>query len=281
MITPPVDDPGLFGEVAAANALSDVYAMGGRPVTALNLVFFPSGKLGPEVLAGIVAGAGRKIAQAGAALAGGHSVDDEEPKFGLAVTGVVHPDRIWRNRGVRPGDHLVLTKPLGSGVLFNAHRKRILPAASLDACLDVVTRLNARAAEVLSGFEVHAATDVTGFGLLGHALGMARASEVTLDFRFDDLPFLRDAVEMYRRGVTTKANAGNHELVGGSLAVRRRLAPHESEMLIDPQTSGGLLAAVPAAESGAVVEALRAAGLADARVVAVAGPLGERLLVVS
>lgn len=281
MITPPVDDPGLFGEVAAANALSDVYAMGGRPVTALNLVFFPSGKLGPEVLAGIVAGSLRKIAEAGAALAGGHSVDDEEPKFGLAVTGVVHPDRIWRNRGVRPGDHLVLTKPLGSGVLFNAHRKRILPPASLDACLAVVTRLNARAAEVLSRFQVHAATDVTGFGLLGHALGMARSSQVTFDFRFDDLPLMRDAVEMYRRGVTTKANAGNHELVDASLAVKRRLAPHEAEMLIDPQTSGGLLAAVPPAESGAAVDALRAAGLADARVVAVAGPAGERLLVVS
>ncbi|HUJ73860.1 MAG TPA: selenide, water dikinase SelD, partial [bacterium] len=178
-ITPPVDDPYLFGQVAAANALSDVYAMGGKPLTCMNLVGFPSKKLPGEVLKQIVAGAMGKIQEAGAVLVGGHSTEDEEPKFGLSVTGVVHPDKIWRNDTARVGDKLVLTKPIGSGVLFNANRKGLVSATALQACLGWCTQLNKVPAEVAAGFEIHACTDITGFGLAGHTFNMAKGSLTT------------------------------------------------------------------------------------------------------
>ncbi|MDP4858414.1 MAG: selenide, water dikinase SelD, partial [Desulfobacterales bacterium] len=179
-ITPPVNDPYVFGQIAAANALSDVYAMGGRPITCLNLAGFPSKKLGLDVLNQIVAGGLSKITEAGAVLAGGHTTEDEEPKYGLAVTGIVHPLRFWSNAGARPGDALVLTKPLGSGVLFNANLKGWVSTEALTECLTVITQLNRTAAEIMQGFEIHAATDITGFGLSGHAFEMARGSQVQL-----------------------------------------------------------------------------------------------------
>ena len=167
-ITPPVDDPVWFGRIAAANSLSDVYAMGGRPLTALSLVMFPAKKLGLEVLRGILQGGYEKVAEAGASLCGGHSVEDEEPKYGLAVTGLVNPRRILTNTGVRPGDVLILTKPIGTGVLFNANRSRKLPWSELEPVLTEVAALNRLALEVALPFEISACTDVTGFGLLGH-----------------------------------------------------------------------------------------------------------------
>jgi selenide,water dikinase len=266
-ITPPVDDPELFGEVAAANSLSDVYAMGGTPLTCLSLVSFPSSKLGPEVLAGILKGAQRKIDEAGAVLAGGHSVEDEEPKFGLAVTGTVHPDKIWRNKGAQPGDRLLLTKPFGCGVLFNAIFMGWGWAAARDECLATVSTLNRTAAETLAAYTVHAATDVTGFGLCGHALEIAEASGVTLKIRFDELPVMREAADMYQRGVTTKANEPNHALLGAKLRASRRLEPWEAELLIDPQTNGGLLVALPADEAEAALMALHGKGLTRACVI--------------
>ena len=264
IITPPVDDPFTFGQIAAANALSDIYAMGGRPLVALNLLGFPSGVLGPEVLAGIVAGAQATITEAGAVLAGGHTTDDEEPKFGLAVTGIVHPQRYWHNSGARPGDVLVLTKPIGSGVLFNGNLKGWVSEPALTACVEVLTSLNRAAAEVLAGFQVHAATDVTGFGLAGHAFEMASASGVTLHIDTDAVPVLDEALDMYRRGVSTGVNAANHELVDGATRLERDLPHALRELIVDPQTSGGLLVAVPAAQGRAVVSALRDAGVAAA-----------------
>jgi len=169
-ITPPVNDPYIYGQIAAANAISDVYAMGGQPIACLNLVSFPSKKLPPEVLHKIVAGALSKITEAGAVLAGGHSVEDDEPKFGLSVTGIVHPDKFWTNQGAQPGDVLILTKPVGSGVLFNANLKKWVSKEAMDACLSILITLNRTAAEVMAGFDIHAATDVTGFGLAGHGL---------------------------------------------------------------------------------------------------------------
>lgn len=264
VITPPVDDPRVFGRIAAANALSDVWAMGGEPRLALDVVAFPSDKLGPEVLAGIVEGAIETLTEAGAILVGGHSIEDEEPKFGLAVVGFVHPDRVWTNAGARPGDALVLTKPIGSGVLFNARRAKKLSEADMADCLAAATTLNRTAAETLRGFTVHAATDVTGFGLAGHAWEIAVASDVTLELQLDRVPVYRHAREMYERGVTTGANAGNRRRVEDQVRWERRPPKRVRELWVDPQTNGGLLAALPAGEADAAVAALHAAGVTAA-----------------
>jgi selenide,water dikinase len=258
-ITPPVNDPYLYGQIAAANAISDVYAMGGRPVTCLNLVAFPSGKLDNEVLHGIIAGALSKITESGAVLAGGHSIDDDEPKFGLAVTGIVHPEKYWGNGGAQPGDALILTKPLGSGVLFNANLKNWVSEAALQACCDTLTTLNRRAAEILANYTVHAATDITGFGLSGHALEMARASQASLEIDVRTLPLMEEALEMYRKGMSTGVNRHNRKLAAAHTRIDVALPAWHEEILFDPQTSGGLLVAVPAAQAEALLQDLRAA----------------------
>ena len=175
-ITPPVDDPYWFGQIAAANSLSDVYAMGGKPVTALSLVMFPSTKLDMGVLKKILQGGTDKVLEADASMVGGHSVDDNEPKYGLSVTGTVHPDRILTNCGAQEDDALILTKPLGTGVLFNASRSRKLPYPELEAILPQVAALNRTAMEVALNFDVHACTDITGFGIMGHTLELAKGS---------------------------------------------------------------------------------------------------------
>ncbi len=279
IITPPVDDPHLFGQIAAANALSDVFAMGGKPLTCLNLIGFPSDKLGAEVLHGMVAGALTKITEAGAVLAGGHTTEDEEPKFGLAVTGIVHPERIWTNAGARPGDVLVMTKPIGSGVLFNANRKDWVSKEAMDECLAVITTLNRSAAEVLHRFEVHGATDVTGFGLAGHGLEMAAASDVTLTIEIDAVPLMRDALAMYRRGMTTGVNAVNRQLVAADWRFERQLPAWHEEIFVDPQTSGALLAALSAACAEEAVAALLEAGVDARRIGTVAAYDGKHRLV--
>jgi selenide,water dikinase len=266
-ITPPVDDPYLFGQVAAANALSDVYAMGGKPLTCLNLVGFPSTDLPLEMLERIMAGALSKIHEAGAVLAGGHSTEDEEPKFGLSVTGIVHPDRIWRNSGARVGDRLILTKPLGSGVLFNANRKGLVSPAALERCLALLITLNKTAAEVLAGFTVHGCTDITGFGLAGHAYEMAKGAGLTLSFDTAALPLMDESLAMYKRGITTGVNHSNKAAVAGQVRFERELPSWHREILFDPQTSGGLLAAVPADEADAALAALRARGVEHAALV--------------
>jgi selenide, water dikinase len=265
IITPPVDDPYLFGQIAAANALSDVFAMGARPVVCLNLVGFPSARLEPEVLHRMVAGALSKVTEAGAVLGGGHTTEDDEPKFGLAVTGLVRPDQVWTNAGALPGDALVLTKPIGSGVLFNANLKGWVSKAALDACLEILVTLNKTAAEVLRGFEVHAVTDVTGFGLAGHALEMARGSAVTLLLDVDQVPVMDEALACYERGMTTGVNQVNHELVDSATRFERDLPRWHQEIFVDPQTSGGLLAAVPGEGADEIVDALHAAGVVHAR----------------
>lgn len=263
-ITPPVDDPVLFGQIAAANALSDVYAMGGKPLFCLNLVGFPSDKLGPEILSDIIAGAHSKITEAGAVLLGGHTTEDAEPKFGLSVTGMVHPQRIWRNVGAQPGDALLLTKPLGSGVLFNANLKGWVSADALQECLDQLVALNKVAAETLAEFSVHACTDVTGFGLAGHGFEMAKGSGVSLEMTLDALPVFREAREMYRRGMTTGVNPANRTMVGNSIRFPDNSSAKDREIVFDPQTNGGLLVALPEAEAESALNALRAAGVAAA-----------------
>jgi selenide, water dikinase len=266
-ITPPVDDPVWFGRIGAANSLSDIYAMGGRPVTALNLVMFPLKKLGLEILKGILHGGHEKVVEAGASLAGGHSVDDDEPKYGLAVTGVVSPGRVLTNTGARPGDALVLTKPIGTGVLFNACRAGKLPWPDLEAILPEVASLNRTALEVALEYEIHACTDVTGFGLLGHSLEMARGSAARIDLTFDQLPVYPHAVEMYRRGETTGSNTANRRLVQEYLDLAAKLSKERLELLFDPQTSGGLLLSVPAEQVDQLVESLHKSGVHSARCV--------------
>ena len=216
-ITPPVNDPYTFGQIAAANAISDVYAMGGKPITCLNLAMFPAKKLDAEVLHQIVAGALEKITEAGALLAGGHTTEDDEPKFGLAVTGIVHPQKYWRNRGAMPGDVVILTKPIGSGVLFNANIKKRVSDEAMEQCVSVLTTLNRKAAEVLAEFEVHAATDITGFGLAGHSYYMVKGSQVAMEFSMDRIPIMKEALDMYKEGVTTALNTYNRGLVAETI----------------------------------------------------------------
>ena len=263
-ITPPVNDPWWFGQIAAANSISDIYAMGGRPLTALNLVMFPEKKLDMGLLKEILRGGSEKIQEAGASMAGGHSVDDNEPKYGLAVTGHVHPDRILTNRGCRDGDALVLTKSLGSGVLFNANRSGKLPYHELEAILPQIAALNAAAIDTALNFDVHACTDITGFGILGHSLEMAQGSGLQIEMIYDRLPFYPNALQMYLKGETTGSNKANRKLAAGHWEGKKKLSAEEEDLLFDPQTSGGLLVSVPSAEADALVAALHAAGVEQA-----------------
>jgi len=260
-ITPVVNDPFWFGRIAAANSLSDVWAMGGRPVIALNLVNFPSKTLDPGLLRDILLGGSEKITEAGASLAGGHSVEDAEPKYGLAVTGVVHPDRVVTNRGARPGDALVLSKPLGTGVLFNANRANKLPASVLAEVLPIVATLNKAAMEAAFAYDVHAMTDITGFGLAGHTMEMCVHSKVRATISFASLPLYPAALEMYAAGVGTGSNKGNRAMCGDRLHVRASLTREQTELLVDPQTSGGLLISLPEDQAASLVQDLHRANL--------------------
>ncbi len=266
-ITPPVDDPYIFGQIGAANSLSDIYAMGGKPVTCLNLIGFPSDQLGPEILHGIVEGALSKITEAGAVLAGGHTTDDEEPKFGLSVTGTVHPEKYWRNAGAREGDVLILTKPIGSGVLFNANLKNWVSDDAMRACIETITRLNRGAAETAAEFEIHAATDITGFGLAGHALEMAKGSNVSLHISTDAVPTMAEALEMYRKGMTTGVNSANKQLIENATRFDADLPAWHLEIFVDPQTSGGLLFAVAPDQAEALLSRLHDGDSDEARII--------------
>lgn len=257
----------MFGQIAAANALSDVYAMGGRPITCLNLAGFPTKKLPATVLHDIIAGALDKITEAGALLSGGHTTEDEEPKFGLAITGLVHPEKIWRNVGAQPGNVLALTKPLGTGVLFNANLKNWVSDAAMQACIESVIRLNKTAAEILAEFNPHAVTDVTGFGLGGHAYEMASGSGVTMAIEMEKLPLLDEALAMYQKGMTTGVNIYNREMIEGRSRFEIDLPAWHREIVYDPQTSGGLLIAMPPAEAAQYLSRLQKTGLPGAAII--------------
>lgn len=255
-ITPPVNDPFVYGQIAAANALSDVYAMGGQPKVCLNLLCFPSKLLPHKDLEQIIAGALSKITEAGAVLAGGHSVEDDEPKFGLSVVGLVHPDKFWTNGGAQPGDALVLTKPLGSGVLFNANLKRWVTESAMQRCIEALICLNKDAADIMKKYDIHAVTDVTGFGLGGHGLEMAKASNVKLRLKMADLPLFDEAIAMYEKGMSTGVNSHNEKLIGASVEYEKEFSASQKQIILDPQTSGGLLAALPADQAAELVKEL-------------------------
>ena len=252
---PMVENPELFGRIAAANALSDVYAMGGKPLLALSLVCFPENAQDPTALAKILAGGGAKIMEAGAILAGGHSIHDHEPKYGLAVTGLVNPRRLWRNQAGAAGDALILTKPLGVGLVMSAARAGLASREEFAAAAAAMERLNKYAAEKAAGFEVHAATDITGFGLLVHAAEMAGENK-TLVLDFDSLPLLPGALGFAEEYLGTAAGQRNR----AHLAARAdlgRLSPAAEEVLFDPQTSGGLLISLPMSQAAGLCAEIR------------------------
>ncbi|HLA90726.1 MAG TPA: selenide, water dikinase SelD [Gemmatimonadaceae bacterium] len=241
---PIVDDPYDFGRVAAANALSDVFAMGGEPLTALNIVGFPVGTLALEVLADVLRGGQDAVHEAGAHVVGGHTITDEEMKYGLAVTGTVHPDRILTNAAARPGDVLVLTKPIGTGILATAAKRGHLGARETATLISSMTTLNAAASRAAVALGLRCATDVTGFGLLGHASHVARASGVTLRIEFARIPLLPGTREALAARDTTGGAARNAAYLE-PLVDYGRTTPDDRALLVDPQTSGGLLVAVP------------------------------------
>ena len=270
--TPIVDDPYTFGRIAAANALSDIYAMGAEPKTALNIVGFPRGRLDLDVLTEIIRGGSERVRAAGAVVVGGHSLIDEELKFGMAVTGVVHPDRVIRNVGVQPGDALVLTKPLGTGIITTALKKRKASAASVRAAVASMVALNDVASEGAKSLHAHACSDVTGFGLLGHAFEMASGSGVTIVLNSSSLPLLPGARRLARQGFLTGGCRRNRNYLSDKIAIDAGVPADLVEVALDPQTSGGLLIAVPGSHSEALVEQLRVLGIGAATQVGHAVP---------
>lgn len=259
--TPIVDDPYSFGQVAAANAISDIYAMGGRPLTALNIVAFPIRTLDKQVLADILRGAGDKMKEAGITLVGGHSIDDNEPKFGLAVTGLVHPDKVRTNAGSVPGDKLILTKPIGVGILTTSIKKDKLSEEEIRRVTEVMATLNKTAAETMEPYDVHACTDVTGFGLMGHALEMAKGSGVGIRINAKDVPVLPRVRQLAEEGFVPGGTKNNFAHVRESITF-----PEDSDqvgqwILCDAVTSGGLLISVAGSQAEELMGKLKQLGV--------------------
>jgi selenide,water dikinase len=253
--TPVVDDPFTYGAIAATNALSDVYAMGGRPVSALSILAYPpKGDL--DDLEEILKGGAEKMREADCAVLGGHSVADEEIKFGYAVTGTVHPARVKANAGARAGDALVFTKRLGTGVISTALKRGMARDADVAASIASMLTLNRKACEAMLRYDVHGCTDVTGFGLIGHARGMALASGVTLEIAVDHLRFLPGALEYARLGAIPGGLHNNREFASCAVESQRDVAPEVEDLLYDPQTSGGLLITLPQADAASLIGAL-------------------------
>ena len=257
--TPIVDDPYMFGQIAAANSLSDVYAMGGVPKTVLNIVGFPIKNLDPSILAEILKGAADKVDEAGAVTAGGHSIDDQEPKFGLSVTGLVHPDEILMNVGAKPGDVIVLTKPIGVGIQTTAIKPEKLTAEQLQRVSETMAELNKTAAEQLSGLSPNAVTDVTGFGLLGHAYEMATGSNVSIQIDYNNVPILPGTVELAEQGYIPGGSKANHRWIAESVKYEN-LTELEQFILCDAVTSGGLLISLPEHKANEYVSRMNGKG---------------------
>lgn len=279
--TPIVDDPYDFGRIAAANAFSDVYAMGGTPLTALNLVGFPSGVLPLETLGRILQGGAEVARLAGATIVGGHTIDDPEPKYGMAVTGILKPGMQMTNAAVEVGDHLILTKPLGTGIIATAIKKGVAPTAAIVAATDSMATLNRGAAEVARRHELRAVTDVTGFGLIGHLSEMGRASGVSVEVWYDRLPLLSHAADLARAGIVPGGTMRNLDFAKDWTAFAAELEQWQRLLVCDAQTSGGLILAVPSEKVEPVLEDLRSAGTPAAAVIGVAVPPQSPLLTVA
>ena len=237
--TPVVDDPYLFGQIAAANSLSDVYAMGGEPRTALNIVGFPS-CLDPKILGRIWEGGASKVLEAGAILAGGHSIQDDEPKYGLSVTGFVNPNKIFKNYGSQPGDVIIITKQVGSGLINTAIKAEMAEKSQIDEVVTVMTSLNKKAKEVIENYPISACTDITGFGLAGHAVEMAASSKVTFEIDVNKVPYIDGALEMAKMGLVPAGTYNNKDYISGDVE-SINIEECYLDLMYDPQTSGGLL----------------------------------------
>lgn len=259
--TPIVDDPYEFGQIAAANSLSDVYAMGGRPITVMNIVAFPINTIDPDILAKILAGASDKVSESGAVLVGGHSIDDPEPKFGLSVTGTVHPSKIRANAGAKPGDKLILTKPIGVGIQTTAIKRDLLDEEAIARVSKVMATLNKYAAEVMEDFDVRACTDITGFGLLGHALEMAEGSKYTFQIHADSVPVLPGTKELAEQNVIPGGTKKNHKWIADRVEYAEHISELDQFILCDAVTSGGLLIAVAGDEADDLHALLLSAGV--------------------
>lgn len=271
--TPIVDEPYVFGQIAGANALSDVYAMGGEPKTALNIVCFPKGKMDIEVLGEVLKGGADKVKEAGAVIVGGHSIIDEEIKYGMAITGVVRPDRVIRNVGVQAGDALILTKLLGTGIITTALKRGKAPKESIDAAIESMITLNKAAATVMRHYPVHACSDITGYGLLGHGMEMASGSGVTFIFESAKLPLLYRARRLAEKGYLTGGCKRNREYLQDKIAIEKSIREGVVEVAFDPQTSGGLLIALSQKHVPKLLEELHANGVKSAVQVGYASPL--------
>lgn len=263
--TPIVDDPYMFGRIAAANAFSDIYAMGGTPLTALNIVGYPISKLPAEILAKILQGGADTVKEAGATLVGGHSIDDTDPKYGLAVTGTVHPDNIWTNSGAKVGDVLILTKPIGVGIITTAIKRGLTTPEEEQEVTTVMATLNRIAAKTAKKFTVHACTDVTGFGLLGHTMEMAEGSGVTVQISVGQTPVLESAFKYAEMGAIPGGSERNFEYIEPVTSFDDEVSPLWRAILADAITSGGLLLAVPAEEADEFLRALHEGGVTAAR----------------
>jgi selenide,water dikinase len=253
--TPVVDDPYTYGQIAAANSLSDVYAMGGKPIVAMNIVCFPM-CLSVEVLAEILRGGADKVLEAGAVVVGGHTVDDNEPKYGLSVTGVVHPSKVLKNYGCKEGEVIILTKPLGTGIINAAIKGEIASKSAYSEAVNVMATLNKYASEVITDYEISACTDITGFGFLGHSYEMASASNVTLNFYKDEIPYIKEAKEYAEMGLVPEGTYKNRAYLENKYTLDE-VPEWLSDILFDPQTSGGLMFSCSPEDGKKIVEELR------------------------
>lgn len=265
--TPIVDDPFWFGQIAAANALSDIYAMGGVPKTAMNLVAFPSAKMDLSILRSIIQGGMAKMTEAGVVLVGGHSVRDNELKYGLSVTGFVHPDRIVTKRNLKPGDQLLLTKPLGTGIVNTAAKAGVASSEVIAGVTQLMAALNRDAAEAMASFPVHACTDITGFGLLGHLSEMVAGSGCSVSVTWRRVPLIPEALEYARNGFVPGGAHNNRKFFEPGIRMSESIEPPVRDLLYDPQTSGGLLISLDKESAGALLEKLREKGMTDAAIV--------------
>lgn len=265
--TPVVDDPYMFGQIAAANALSDVYAMGGQPKTVLNIVGFPIKKLPEQMLAQILIGAADKVKEAGATIVGGHSIDDQEPKFGLSVTGFAHPDRIYKNVGAKIGDVLVLTKPIGVGILTTGIKRDAVTKEQESAVTKTMAQLNKVAAEQLAPFAPHAVTDVTGFGLLGHAYEMAKGSHVSFVIHHQDVPMLEGTLSLAEQGIIPGGSKANEKWLQSVIDYETTLPSVMKSILCDAITSGGLLISLPKEKAEQYVQTMHQVGVTETAII--------------
>lgn len=280
-ITPVVNSPYDFGRIAAANALSDIYAMGGRPLTAMNIVCFPVKSMDKAILQEILRGGLEKIHEAGAVLVGGHSVEDPEIKYGLSVTGLVHPQKILTNAGVKPGDALIVTKPLGTGVLATAMKAGLISQAAEARAIETMACLNRRAAEVMASYSVNGCTDITGFGLLGHALEMALASRVAITITVDRVPLLPEVLDSVEMGLVPAGSFANRNFCSHQVHHSRAINPFILDILADAQTSGGLLISLPENQAEELLEDLKRNGIDDAAIIGKAGAADKGMIYLS